>query len=130
MARLELCIRRLSGFTDNAEKLVNEKPVSRRRIKFAGSLNAIQKNVKKLHEALGDCWCNLHAPRRAGLVLNPRIARAKKQIRPHGNVPVPLPDCFTICLDERLPGRKWVTAEFKIPEILLPYVSQLSPRLS
>jgi hypothetical protein len=123
MARLELCVTRLSQFIQNADKLAVDdlSPRTRRRVKYSGSLSVIRENALRIHQALLQCWCNSHSQRRAGLLLDSRIVRQKRGISARQatrQAPVPTADCFAVCLDERLPGGKWFTTEIKVPETL------------
>lgn len=120
MERIELCLKRLSDFTERAEKLEDGPSKARWKMKFSGPLSVIRDNASKIHSTLTRSWCSDHSNHRAGLYLEQRLMRPRKRAAQSTQPRVAQPDCFALSLDEHASNKVWLTAEFRTIEIASP----------
>jgi hypothetical protein len=82
LERLEACTRMIDAWTTRADRLQDETPQSRLKLKFSASLSTIQENATKIHQAISRNWCNDNTVHVARLLLEQRLVRSKKRKRP------------------------------------------------
>ncbi len=120
LQRLNTCIIRLSSFTEKAEKLEDQVPETRSRLKFTAPLASIQENASKIYQALHRSWCTSNSPHSAVLLLEQRLVRPKKRKRvtqKPGLELVAEANCFGLCFHGRCVSQsKWLDTEFRLVE--------------
>ncbi|KAL4739326.1 hypothetical protein BDV11DRAFT_187791 [Aspergillus similis] len=82
LERLEDCTRRIDTWITRADRMQDETPQSRLKLKFSASLRTIQENATKVHQAISRNWCNDNLVHVAHLRLEQRLVRLKKRKRP------------------------------------------------
>ncbi|KAJ5175165.1 uncharacterized protein N7482_001042 [Penicillium canariense] len=82
LERLEACTRMIDAWTTRADRMQDEIPQSRLKLKFSASLGTIQENATKVHRAISRTWCNDNPVHVAHLLLEQRLVRSKKRKRP------------------------------------------------
>jgi len=115
--RIELWLKRLSDFTERAEKLEDGLPKARWKVKFSGPLTVIRDNASKIHSTLTKSWCPQHSNHRAGLYLEQRLLRPRKKMVHLTQPLVAQSDCFALSLDEHASNRVWLIAGFRTIDI-------------
>ncbi|KAI0127544.1 hypothetical protein BJ170DRAFT_683381 [Xylariales sp. AK1849] len=118
LGQLEECNARLYGFLEKADKIQNhtqnDESGHRINIQFVAPLQNIQENASKIHRVLHRSWCTAHGSHRAGLLLEQRLLRRRKNWRrlPQavGNV-----NCFGISI-WRMSALSWLDTEFSLDE--------------
>ncbi|KAF2271109.1 hypothetical protein CC78DRAFT_550067 [Lojkania enalia] len=124
--RIELCLKRLSDFTERAEKLDDGPPKSRWKVKFSGPLTVIRENASKLHSTLLRNWCAHNSEHYAGLHLEQRLVRPRKRTNRLAQESVASSDCFALSLNEHGLKKAWLSAEFRIVDLPSPNSSRIS----
>jgi hypothetical protein len=120
LARLEVCTRRIDAWTARADKLQDDTPQSRLKLKFSASLGTIQENATKVHGAISRNWCNDNPVHTACLLLEQRLVRSKKRKRSLQDASsnlVAQATCFGLSLrgDCKAPSQ-WFDSEIRIDE--------------
>ncbi|OQV08180.1 hypothetical protein CLAIMM_12493 [Cladophialophora immunda] len=120
--RLEACTRRIDAWVARADKLQEETPQSRLKLKFSASLGTIQENASKIYGAISRNWCTDKPIHVARLLLEQRLLRSKKRKRPSqsaGVSSVAQATCFGLSLyGDCCAPSGWLNSEIRIDEVL------------
>ncbi|KDN62991.1 hypothetical protein CSUB01_10457 [Colletotrichum sublineola] len=117
LEQLDECNNRLDGFLKKAAKLQdnvqNDSSASRTQIRFVAPLQTIQHNASRIHRVLSRSWCQTHSAHQAGLLLEQRLVRRRRQTgrglsRPAGSM-----NCFGLCI-WRESVLTWLHTEFNL----------------
>lgn len=127
LERLEVCTRRIDAWTSRADKLQDDTPQSRLKLKFSASLSTIQENATKVRGAISRNWCNDNPVHTTCLLLEQRLVRSRKRKRPlqetSSNL-VAQATCFGLSLrgDCNAPSQ-WFDSEIRIDEFPSRYAA-------
>jgi len=77
LKRLEACTSRIDNWATRADKMQDETPQSRLKLKFSASLSTIQENANKIYRAISRNWCADKRAHIASLLLEQRLVRPK-----------------------------------------------------
>lgn len=115
IVELDICNRRLDTYANKAEKL--EEPYkAEKKSKFALPLRLIEENATRLYDVLARTWCPAHSSHHAGLLLEQRLVKKRKQRVSQQNAEKCDVNCFRISLLQSLSPRKWLDVEFRLVE--------------
>jgi hypothetical protein len=122
LERLEACTRRIDVWIARCDRLQDDTPRSRLKVKFSASLGTIQENATKVHRAISQNWCTDSAVHVARLLLEQRLVRPKEKRRPlqvgssSSNL-VAQTTCFGLSLRGDCNGSsQWLNSEIWIEE--------------
>jgi hypothetical protein len=120
LERLEACTGRIDVWISRSDRLQDETPQSRLKLKFSAPLGTIQENATKVHRAISQNWCADNAVHVARLLLEQRLVRPKKKRRPlqagSSNL-VAQATCFGLGLRGDCNGSsQWLNSEIWIEE--------------
>lgn len=121
LERLEACTRTIDAWTARADRLQDETPQTRLKLKFSASLGTIQENATKIYQAISRNWCNDGPVHVARLLLEQRLVRSKKRKRPLQTTGLNLvaqPSCFGLSLrGDCNASSQWLNSEIRIDEL-------------
>ncbi|KAI9699903.1 MAG: hypothetical protein M1820_006965 [Bogoriella megaspora] len=122
LEELETCNGWLDTYASKAEKL-EESYKATKKSKFVTSLQTIEKNAARLYNSLSRAWCSAHTSHHAGLLLEPRLAKKRKQAvyRQKGYPENSDAELFALSLLKAPSTRKWFEVEFRLFEELAAY---------
>ncbi|CDM36898.1 unnamed protein product [Penicillium roqueforti FM164] len=119
--RLETCTKRIDAWATRADKLQDETPQSRLKLKFSASLGTIQENATKVHQGISRNWCDDNPVHVACLLLEQRLVRPKKTKRPLQAASLNLvaqATCFGLGLrGDCNASSQWLNSEIRIDEL-------------
>lgn len=120
LERLEACTRRIDAWVTRADKLQDETPQSRLKLKFCESLGTIQENATKIYHAISRNWCTDEPVHVAHLLLEQRLVRSKpgRHSQSTGLDLVAQATCFGLslyggCCD----SSQWLNSEIRINKL-------------
>ncbi|CAG8158296.1 unnamed protein product [Penicillium olsonii] len=120
LERLETCTTRIDHWATRADKLQDDMPQGRLKLKFSASLSTIQGNATKLHDGISRNWCNDTSTHVARLLLEQRIVRPKRNKRSLQAASLSLvaqATCFGLSLlGDCNASSQWLNSEMKIEE--------------
>lgn len=120
LERLEACTRRIDTWITRADRLQDEAPQSRLKLKFCASLGSIQRNATKVHQAISRNWCDDKPVHVAHLLLEQRLVRTKKRKRPPqaaSSKLVAQATCFGLSLrGDCNVSSQWLHSEIRVDE--------------
>ena len=121
LERLEACTRRIDTWITRADKLQDETPHSRLKLKFSASLGTIQENATKIHGAISRNWCTDKPVHVAYLLLEQRLVRSKNAKRCPQTASLNLvaqATCFRLSLHgECCASSQWLNSEIMIDQL-------------
>ena len=130
LERLEACTTRIDTWVTRADKLEDETPQSRMKLKFSASLSTIQENASRIYRAISRHWCTDQSVHVACLLMEQRLVRSKNvKRRPQAaslNL-VAKATCFGLSLHgECCESSQWLNSEIRIDELPLRYARLIS----
>ncbi|KIX93707.1 uncharacterized protein Z520_10613 [Fonsecaea multimorphosa CBS 102226] len=121
LERLEACTSRIDAWVARADKLQEETPQNRLKLKFSASLDTIQENASKIYRAISRNWCTDKPVHVARLLLEQRLVRSKKRKRPSQPASVNVvaqASCFGLSLHgDCCASSGWLNSEIRIDEL-------------
>ncbi|PVH93754.1 hypothetical protein DM02DRAFT_603527 [Periconia macrospinosa] len=122
LERLEQCTGRIGMWVERARKYQGEPAMCHSRLNFTESLDSIQRNASRIHNALSENWCRRKPRHSTYLLLEQRLKRSRpKRGGHHASVfgTISESSCFKLSISgDCCPPSQQLNTEFRVAEIL------------